>query len=79
MHFTIPLTIALMSSGVLGHPGHHTSQEIAERAAFLKTSKRDLSHCAAKMRARGVEQRAVQRRAALANEMRKKRDIAIGM
>ncbi|KAF8851789.1 aromatic compound dioxygenase [Acephala macrosclerotiorum] len=48
---------------------------MAERAAFMQTSKRDLSHCAAKMKARGMDKRDIARRAAIAKDARKKRSI----
>jgi hypothetical protein len=50
--------------------------EIAERVAFMQASKRDLKHCAAKMKIRGVEHGNVARRTALAKNARKKRSIA---
>lgn len=42
----------------------------------MKNSKRDLSHCAAKMKARGVEARAIRRRSAIAKNLREKRDLS---
>ncbi|KAI0130428.1 Intradiol ring-cleavage dioxygenase [Xylariales sp. AK1849] len=81
--------LALLSSTVIAHPGHDLTQEIAERRDFLSTSKRaDLSHCAAKLQARGVEKRNVARRHAAVEKARatsglstairgiKKRDLA---
>lgn len=65
-----------MASSVLAHPGHDTRHEIDERAAFMKNSKRDLSHCAAKMKARGLEARAIQRRAAIVKGTREKRGLS---
>lgn len=78
MHFFNALAVAsaFVASGVLAHPGHDTRHEIAERAAFMKNSKRDLSHCAEKMKARGVEARNIQRRAAIAKSTREKRGIS---
>ena len=78
MHFfsTLVVASAFVASGVLAHPGHDTRHEIEERAAFMKNSKRDLSHCAAKMKARGIEARAVQRRAAIAKSTREKRGLS---
>jgi hypothetical protein len=49
---------------------------MAERAAFMQTSKRHLSHCSAKMKARGMDKRSVARRAAIAKQARKARSIA---
>lgn len=73
------IAAAILASNVIAHPGQSSlelRQEMAERAEFLKHSKKDLSHCAAKMKARGLEQRAVARRAAIAKTERKKRSIA---
>lgn len=54
---------ALLATQVIAHPGHDISQEIAERNAFLKNSaRRDLSHCAASLRKRGVEDASIKRR-----------------
>jgi hypothetical protein len=80
MHFLTSLTllaILSLSTTVLSHPGHDIRQEALERAAFLKTNKRDLSHCSAKMKARGINQASIQRRAAVAKEARKKRGLAL--
>ncbi|KFY63226.1 hypothetical protein V496_04075 [Pseudogymnoascus sp. VKM F-4515 (FW-2607)] len=78
MHFfsTLVVASAFVASSVLAHPGHDTRHEIEERAAFMKNSKRDLSHCAAKMKARGLEARAIQRRAAIAKSTREKRGLS---
>ncbi|KAM0599133.1 hypothetical protein ACHAPN_001507 [Verticillium nonalfalfae] len=74
--------IALLSIQAAAHPGHDLSEEIAERRAFLGNIERaSLAHCAAKLRARGVEQRNIERRAALLKDAReklalkKKRDV----
>jgi hypothetical protein len=70
---------ALLSSSVVAHPGQSALEmraEQAERAAFLQHSKKDLSHCAAKMKARGLENKSIARRQAMAKNARKKRDIA---
>jgi hypothetical protein len=77
MHLITPLVAAaLIASNAVAHPGHDMRTEIAERAAFMQTSKRDLSHCAAKMKIRGIEHGNVARRTALAKNARKKRSIA---
>lgn len=67
---------AILACNVAAHPGHDLRAEIAERAAFMQTSKRDLTHCAAKMKARGMDKKTVARRAAIAKDARKKRNIA---
>lgn len=79
MQLITPLiAAAILASNALAHPGHDIRAEMAERAAFMQTSKRDLSHCAAKMKARGMDKRSVARRAAVAKDARKKRTIAAG-
>lgn len=67
--------LAMLTSTVLSHPGHDIRQEMRERATFFETNKRDLSHCAAQMNSRGIEQATIQRRAAVAKEARKKRGL----
>jgi hypothetical protein len=70
---------AILVTNVAAHPGHDIRAEMAERAAFMQTSRRDLSHCASKMKARGLDKLNVARRAAVAKQARKKRGIATGM
>ncbi|KFY26443.1 hypothetical protein V491_01301 [Pseudogymnoascus sp. VKM F-3775] len=54
---------AILATQVVAHPGHDISQEVAERAAFLKNSaRRGLSHCADTLRKRGVEDMSIKRR-----------------
>lgn len=54
---------AILATQVVAHPGHDISQEVAERNAFLQNSaRRDLSHCAASLRKRGVEDASIKRR-----------------
>jgi hypothetical protein len=61
------------------HPGHDINSEIAERSAGLaQFSKRDLSHCVAKNKARGLEQRSIQRRTKILQAERAKRGLAQG-
>lgn len=74
----LSITLALgasLFSFTAAHPGHDISAEIAERSAFLKHNKRDLSHCAAKLKARGLEDKALERRQAAIDEARIKRDL----
>lgn len=73
---TVASGLALLSSGVIAHPGHDLTQEIAERRAFLGSVKRaSLSHCASKLKARGLTQRNVERRTAALNNARAKRGL----
>jgi hypothetical protein len=72
---TLIAAVAALSSTVAAHPGHDARQEIAERRAFMATHKRDLSHCAEKLKARGIEARNVARRAATATRQRERRGL----
>lgn len=64
------LTTTLLLGQAIAHPGHNVEEEALERRAFLKHSKKDLSHCSAKLKARGVEARALERRAAAVHGLR---------
>lgn len=68
---------AFFASTAIAHPGHDHSAEIAARSAYLQksTTKRDLSHCSAKLKARGVEDRSIKRRAEIAGKERAKRAL----
>ena len=66
----------LLGSLVMAHPGEDDhSQEISKRKAYLSdpNTKRDLSHCSSKLKARGYEDRMNKRRLAVLNAARKKR------
>lgn len=63
MHFSTVVATILGAAVVSAHPGVDESKEQAARRSFLEYSKRDLSHCAAKIKARGLEARNIQRRA----------------
>ncbi|KAI1853982.1 hypothetical protein JX265_003695 [Neoarthrinium moseri] len=68
--------LALLSSSAVAHPGHDLTQEIAERRSFLNNVARsDLSHCASKLKARGISDRNIARRTAAANKARAKRGL----
>jgi uncharacterized protein (DUF2384 family) len=71
-------TTLISSIIVQAHPGHDINHEIRERAKALEHSKRDISHCAAKMKARGVEQRTIERRLERLRSERQKRDLSTG-
>ncbi|KAJ9636052.1 hypothetical protein H2204_005549 [Knufia peltigerae] len=71
---------ALFVATINAHPGHSLDEEIAERAAYLKHSVRNLDHCAEKLRDRGLEKRSISRRVAKIQQLRdevaqKKRSI----
>lgn len=73
MRFSTVFT-AILVAGAAAHPGHDLSEEITERRAFKRVTRRnDLSHCAAKLEARGIEKRNLMRRASVANL--RKRDL----
>ncbi|KAI1502217.1 aromatic compound dioxygenase [Biscogniauxia marginata] len=73
---TVASGLALLSSSVIAHPGHDLTQEIAERREFLSSIKRtDLSHCAEKLKARGVTKRNIARRSAMLEKARAKRGL----
>jgi hypothetical protein len=76
MRFSNSVAIAALVSSVFAHPGHDATEEIAERAAFMKANKRDLSQCSEQMRKRGLEQRAVHRRAAKMKQAHERREMA---
>lgn len=72
MRFIVALAAAAAVL-VAGHPGHSVSDELIKRQEFLKSSKRtDLNHCAAKVKAREIEARAVARRKAAAEKKAKR-------
>lgn len=63
--------LAVLSGLASAHPGHDLTQEIAERRDFLGSVKRsDLSHCADKLKSRGVMERNVARRSAMVEAAR---------
>ncbi|GCB28251.1 hypothetical protein AAWM_11136 [Aspergillus awamori] len=80
VHFLSPLAIsvAMLASLGLGHPGHDVKQEAAERAAFLKRApaqSRSLAQCASTLKARGVEEGNVARRANALQNLRRERGL----
>lgn len=82
MHFKSLAAFAALASLAQAHPGHDVSEEVAERRHFINSiHKKDLSHCADKLRARGIEARNIARRSAAVEQARalkgvsKKRDL----
>lgn len=80
MHFSSTIIVAaaaFFASTAIAHPGHDHSAEIEARIAHLakSTTKRDLSHCSAQLKARGIEARGIQRRSKLAEKERAKRAL----
>ncbi|KAJ4385765.1 hypothetical protein N0V93_010196 [Gnomoniopsis smithogilvyi] len=76
MHFSNFFVTATLTSLAAAHPGHSIAQELQERRDFMSASKvRDLSHCASKLKARGIEAQNVARRAQRAEAARAKRGL----
>lgn len=69
------LTVALAAL-VVAHPGHDHKREAEVRANFVKHNSRSLSKCGAALRERGHMQRSIARRSALAEDLRKKQQLA---
>ncbi|KAG3185635.1 hypothetical protein PC129_g25277 [Phytophthora cactorum] len=79
MRFIQPVAGALAAGTVSAHPGHDHHQELTQRQEALQHSKKDLSHCAEKLRARGVEKRSVERRTAMATNLLKREHLQATM
>lgn len=75
MHLPTFLLTALVAPLVAGHPGHDHAKELGTRLDFLANNKNDLSHCAEKMRTRGLFAANAQRRSQLAETILKKRGL----
>ncbi|KAL9114062.1 MAG: hypothetical protein Q9227_001834 [Pyrenula ochraceoflavens] len=73
-YFSI-IFLAFLAALAIAHPGHDHKREAEERRDFLKHA-RSLSHCAEKLKTRGVQQRSLQRRQVLAASLRAKRGLA---
>lgn len=81
VHISFPLiiSVAVLASLGLGHPGHDVKHEAAERAAFLKRApvqSRSLAQCASTLKARGVEDSNVARRANALQHLRQERRLS---
>lgn len=84
VQLTSTLAVGLfgLSTLVAAHPGHSVKAEAAERAAFVKSSAlhtRNLSQCASKLKARGVENKNVLRREQTVQRLRQRRGIQSSM
>ncbi|KAI5849596.1 Intradiol ring-cleavage dioxygenase [Morchella snyderi] len=80
-NFVYAVAAASIMGAVTAHPGSHdgaSAAELARRSNFIASSKRSLAGCASKMKARGFEEKAIARRAALADSIRAKRSIQGG-
>ncbi|KAG8405622.1 hypothetical protein J3459_011394 [Metarhizium acridum] len=78
MHFqALASSILLLSSVAVAHPGHDLTDEILERRSFKNSVRHaSLSHCAEKLKARGVQSRNLERRAAAAAMARLSRRVS---
>lgn len=78
VYFKNALVSLALAGAVAAHPGHNPREEALERRSYLDSvpqTKRSLEHCAAKLKARGIEQRSLARREALASSARQKRGL----
>jgi sulfur relay (sulfurtransferase) complex TusBCD TusD component (DsrE family) len=66
MQIGVFLVGAVLAAVGVAHPGHDVAQEAAERREILLQTRNDLSHCAEKLKARGVHHRNIQRRSKIA-------------
>ncbi|PBP25684.1 extracellular dioxygenase [Diplocarpon rosae] len=72
---SVAVAALLTPMTVLAHPGHDIQKEIEARAESLRGYPRDLSHCAAKLKARGHAQRSIERRSSRLKAERVKRGL----
>ncbi|THW09375.1 intradiol ring-cleavage dioxygenase [Aureobasidium pullulans] len=82
VHFKNILASLALASTAAAHPGHDPREEALERRTYYDSvpqTKRSLSHCEAKIKARGLGQRSLARRDALATNMRQKRGLPAAM
>lgn len=77
MRFSVYIVGALASTLASAHAGQDLDRELARRAEFLKYTRSDVSHCATKLKSRGLEARAIKRRAEAAEMLRRKRGLKI--
>lgn len=75
MRFSTIVGSAAAAGLASAHGSLSIEQEIAVRSAMLQHTSRDISHCAAKLKTRGIEERAIERRARKRDELIKKRGI----
>ena len=77
------IVISVLASISIAHPGehhdhHHVKAEIAKRNLLSSTSKRSLEACSGTLAARNLAKRAVARRTAKAESLRKARSLKSG-
>ncbi|KAF3025621.1 hypothetical protein E8E14_012934 [Neopestalotiopsis sp. 37M] len=74
MRFQV-LLLAVASGVALAHTGQELEEELVKRQEFLLTTRGNIAHCASKVKARGLEDRAIARRAATVQALQQKRGI----
>lgn len=67
--------LALAATWATAHPGHDATDEMVVRRSFLATQRSNLDHCKDTLKARGLKDRALQRRMATAEKLREKRGL----
>lgn len=74
MRFQV-LLLAVASGVALAHTGQELEEELAKRQEFLLETRGNIAHCASKVKARGIEDRAIARRAGTVQALQQKRGI----
>ena len=68
--------VLLLADAIAAHPGHDIAHEAAERRQFLNSVQRSsISHCADKLKARGVQARNIARRSAQISQVRQQHGL----
>ncbi|KJA17034.1 hypothetical protein HYPSUDRAFT_57924 [Hypholoma sublateritium FD-334 SS-4] len=77
MRVSATLSLGLLSFVLVavGHPGSHDEHDVLARREFLAHAKRSIADCADRIEARGIEARAISRRAMLADTLRSRRGL----
>lgn len=79
MHFSTLFAItSTLATFANAHPGANIAEELEERKIGMQGLPRDLSHCAAELEARGFTAESAKRRANMAREARRTRDLDVG-
>ncbi|KAI4599140.1 hypothetical protein KJ359_002098 [Pestalotiopsis sp. 9143b] len=74
MRFQV-LLLAVASGVALAHTGQELEEELAKRQEFLLETRGNIAHCASKVKARGIEDRAIARRTATVQALQQKRGV----
>lgn len=75
MRISVALSLLPFVLVSLAHPGSHDDHDVLARRKFLAHATRSIANCADKIEARGIEARAISRRAALADTLRSRRGL----